>query len=269
MFGHCRFAYLDFPSAAEVQIAVGLSEQHLDGRKLLIKDSSDFTGRPAASTSTATDSNVPNGSVKSVIATLDPSALERPHPNAPASHASAANGPGGAGPTDAAAAAPSLNRTARKILSRQRNPAGPTLFLGNLGFETTSDDIRDMFDRNQRRASEWAPGGNADAKKESKKGKGKLAEGEDGADGEEEEAAESDSSDEDESASGSGDEEQEAEDGDEKKGKKSKKDRKDRGPLDLSKAKDAGIRKIRLGTFEDSGKCKGCVFSISLVYGFR
>ncbi|KAG0658424.1 hypothetical protein C6P46_005787 [Rhodotorula mucilaginosa] len=254
------FAYLDFPSAAEVQIAVGLSEQHLDGRKLLIKDSSDFTGRPAASTSTATDSNVPNGSVKSVIATLDPSALERPHPNAPASHASAANGPGGAGPTDAAAAAPSLNRTARKILSRQRNPAGPTLFLGNLGFETTSDDIRDMFDRNQRRASEWAPGGNADAKKESKKGKGKLAEGEDGADGEEEEAAESDSSDEDESASGSGDEEQEAEDGDEKKGKKSKKDRKDRGPLDLSKAKDAGIRKIRLGTFEDSGKCKGWAF---------
>lgn len=227
----------------------------------MIKDSSDFTGRPAASTSTATDSNVPNGSVKSVIATLDPSALERPHPNATASHSSA-NGLG-AGPADAA---PSLNRTARKILSRQRNPAGPTLFLGNLGFETTSDDIRDMFDRNQRRASEWAPGGNPDAKKESKKkGKGKLAEGEDGADGEGE-AAESGSSDdddddEDESASGSGDEEQKAEDGDEKKEqKKSKKDRKDRGPLDLSKAKDAGIRKIRLGTFEDSGKCKGCVF---------
>ena len=260
MFG-CRFAYLDFPSAAEVQIAVGLSEQHLDGRKLLIKDSSDFTGRPAASTSAATDSNVPNGSVKSVIATLDPSALERPHPNASASYSSA-NGPGGAGPTDAAAAAPSLNRTARKILSRQRNPAGPTLFLGNLGFETTSDDIRDMFDRNQRRASEWAPGGNADAKKESKKGKGKLAEGEGGGDGDE--AAESGSSEDndedDEAASGSGDEEeQKAEDGDEKKGKKSKKDRKDRGPLDLSKAKDAGIRKIRLGTFEDSGKCKGCV----------
>lgn len=229
----------------------------------MIKDSSDFTGRPAASTSAATDSNVPNGSVKSVIATLDPSALERPHPNASASHLSAANGPGGAGPTDAAAAAPSLNRTARKILSRQRNPAGPTLFLGNLGFETTSDDIRDMFDRNQRRASEWAPGGNADAKKESKKGKGKLAEGEGG--GDEDEAAESGSSDDDddddEAASGSGDEEeQKAEDGDEKKGKKSKKDRKDRGPLDLSKAKDAGIRKIRLGTFEDSGKCKGCVF---------
>lgn len=28
-------------------------------------------------------------------------------------------------------------------------------------------------------------------------------------------------------------------------------------PKDLSKAKDAGIRKIRLGTFEDTGKCKG------------
>ena len=32
-------------------------------------------------------------------------------------------------------------------------------------------------------------------------------------------------------------------------------------PRDLSKAKDAGIRKIRLGTFEDTGKCKGFVFS--------
>lgn len=255
-----RFAYLDFPSAAEVQIAVGLSEQHLDGRKLLIKDSSDFTGRPAAaSTSTAPDSNIPNGSVKSVIATLDPSALERPHPNAPLATASANGGPGGAD-------APSLNRTARKILSRQRNPAGPTLFLGNLGFETTSDDIRDMFDRNQRRASEWAPGGNPDAKKQAKKGKGKLAEGD-----EEEGAATDDSGsgsedEEDESGAAAGGDESEGSDEDEegdgeKKTDRRKKDerkaKKDRGPLDLSKAKDAGIRKIRLGTFEDSGKCKG------------
>ncbi|GAA5865974.1 hypothetical protein JCM3774_005545 [Rhodotorula dairenensis] len=259
------FAYLDFPSAAEVQIAVGLSEQHLDGRKLLIKDSSDFSGRPAAataaSTSTGPDSNIPNGSVRSVIATLDPSALERPHPNA---HPASANGQG-----HTAEDAPSLNRTARKILSRQRNPAGPTLFLGNLGFETTSDDIRDMFDRNQRRASEWAPGGNPDAKKQAKKGKGKRTEGE--ANDEEGSAADAGSGSDDEEngseaeAGGdeSGSEGEGAEDGEEKADRKKKDDRKakkDRGPLDLSKAKDAGIRKIRLGTFEDSGKCKGWAF---------
>ncbi|GAA5987017.1 hypothetical protein JCM10908_000993 [Rhodotorula pacifica] len=250
------FAYLDFPSAAEVQIAIGLSEQHLDGRKLLIKDSSDYTGRPAASTSTATaESGVPSGSVKSVIATLDPSALERPHPNAASTSAAG----GGANGQDA----PSLNRTARKILSRQRNPAGPTLFLGNLGFETTVEDIRDMFDRNQRRASEWAPGGNPDAKKEkTKKGKGKVAEGEEeeekegseGDDGEDESDAEAggESGDEED---GSNDEDEQKKD---RKGKKEKK--KDRGPLDLSKAKHAGIRKVRLGTFEDSGKCKGWAF---------
>ncbi|POY73589.1 hypothetical protein BMF94_3122 [Rhodotorula taiwanensis] len=254
------FAYLDFPGVAEVQIAVGLSEQHLDGRKLLIKDSSDFTGRPAASTSTAADSHIPSGSVKSVIATLDPSALERPYQSAASTSAGAA-APNGEG----ADAAPSLNRTARKILSRQRNPAGPTLFIGNLGFETVSDDIRDMFDRNQRRASEWAPGGNSDEKaKKGKKGKGKQ--GEDGADSEGEAAGSDDEAESDAEAGGESEaedengEEEEERDEAGKGGKKSKKDKKDRGPLDLSKAKDAGIRKIRLGTFEDSGKCKGWAF---------
>lgn len=246
------FAYLDFPSAAEVQIAVGLSEQHLDGRKLLIKDSSDFTGRPAASTSTATDPNIPSGSVKSVIATLDPSALERPHPNA-AAPSSASN------PAEANAGNPSLNRTARKILSRQRNPAGPTLFIGNLGFETVSEDIRDMFDRNQRRSSEWAPGGSEEKKAEKKKGKGKQpADGEEGGSDAESDADAAGDSEDDDAA-----EEEEGDgakgDADKAEARKARKEKKDKGPLDLSKAKDAGIRKIRLGTFEDSGKCKGCV----------
>lgn len=32
------------------------------------------------------------------------------------------------------------------------------------------------------------------------------------------------------------------------------------------KEKGAGVRKVRLGTFEDSGNCKGCVVSESLIW---
>ncbi|BGP31346.1 Nucleolar protein 13 [Rhodotorula toruloides] len=221
------FAYLDFPSATDVTIAVGLSEQHLDGRKLLIKSSTDYTGRPAPAASTSTSTpGAGAGTVKEVLSTLDSSALERPHPSAPAA-------------TTAEAPA-TLNRTARKILSRQKNPAGPTLFLGNLGFETTVEDIRDMFDRNQRRGREWAKGGVEEDEEE-----GKAEEGEEGEKKEDEEASE-------------------GEDGEEKpksdKKREQKKKREKGAPLDLAKAKDAGIRKVRLGTFEDSGKCKGWAF---------
>ncbi|KAI6003601.1 hypothetical protein EDD15DRAFT_2156258, partial [Pisolithus albus] len=41
------FAYVDFATSDAKVTAITLSESHLDGRKLLIKDGSDFTGRPA------------------------------------------------------------------------------------------------------------------------------------------------------------------------------------------------------------------------------
>ena len=69
-------------------------------------------------------------------------------------------------------------KTAQKILGVQKQPPGPTLFLGNLGFETTEDSIRELLESHR--------------------------------------------------------------------------------PKDAS-SDDKWIRKIRLGTFEDSGKCKGCV----------
>ncbi|GAA5994399.1 uncharacterized protein JCM10292_002039 [Rhodotorula paludigena] len=256
------FAYLDFPAATDVTIAVALSEQHLDGRKLLIKSSSDFSGRPAAAPAAPGASG---GAVKDVLSTLDASALEKPHPSTVISASAAhANGDGAAPPT--------LNRTARKILLRQKNPAGPTLFLGNLGFETTVDDIRDMFDRNQRRSSEWARGGTKDKREKKGKGKGKgkavegdAEEGEDAGEGEAEEKEDADTDrDEDDSDSDSdsdADSESDSEEPDAAGGKKDKrKEKKDKGPLDLAKAKDAGIRKVRLGTFEDTGKCKGWAF---------
>ncbi|KAI0368121.1 hypothetical protein BV20DRAFT_969712 [Pilatotrama ljubarskyi] len=85
--------------------------------------------------------------------------------------------PGAEGTDHVASKAAGLSKTAQKILKVQKQPAGPTLFFGNLGFETTEKSIRDLL--------------------ESHRPKG----------------------------------------GDEK-----------------------WIRKIRMGTFEDSGKCKGWAF---------
>ncbi|GAA5985316.1 hypothetical protein JCM11641_005391 [Rhodosporidiobolus odoratus] len=257
------FAYLDFPSATDVTIAVGLSEQHLDGRKLLIKSSSDYTGRPAPSTSTPADS-----------------AAAPPVTSDEAAPASASSDP-----TPAHLQAQTLNRTARRILDKQRNPAGPTLFLGNLGFETKVEDIREMFDRNQVRQAEWEPkvkgkkGEKSGKKPEERKGKAKAKAGsEDGEDDDEDqeevkkeakEEQEADTDrDDDDSDSGSDSSDSDEEEGEKenegietkKKGGKDKKEKGEKGALNLANAKDAGIRKIRLGTFEDSGKCKGWCF---------
>lgn len=89
-----------------------------------------------------------------------------------------------------------LSKTAQKILRIQKQPAGPTLFLGNLGFETTEKSIRELFEAHR----------------------GLKNKGQDGDDGD---------------------------------------DKKEDG--DKPKPTDKWIRKIRLGTFEDTGNCKGCV----------
>jgi membrane peptidoglycan carboxypeptidase len=238
---------LDFPTETDVTVAVGLSEQNLDGRKLLIKASSDYTGRPL-------------NPALAALPPLDPSALEPSSVPSASSSTTPLTGTGTAAPPQ------TLNRTARKILNRQKNPAGPTLFLGNLGFETVVDDIRDMFDRNQKRSREWEKKAKGEKKKKSSKGKKKREEGQDeesesereeeeGAE-EEEEESEKESESEEESEA---EEENEDEDADltQKKPRKDKQKKKEKGPLDLAKAETAGIRKIRLGTFEDTGKCKG------------
>lgn len=83
------------------------------------------------------------------------------------------------------------SKTAQKILGAQKQPPAPTLFLGNLGFETTDQSIRELFE----------------AHRPKKKAKTEDIEG----------AAK-------------------------------------------PEADDKWIRKVRMGTFEDSGLCKGCVF---------
>ncbi|KAF9450940.1 hypothetical protein P691DRAFT_757727 [Macrolepiota fuliginosa MF-IS2] len=87
----------------------------------------------------------------------------------------------------------SLSKTAQKILRNQKQPPAPTLFFGNLSFDTTEDSIRELLEAHKERG------------KQKGKNKDKDKEGEDG-------------------------------------------------------KEEPWIRKVRMGTFEDSGKCKGFAF---------
>jgi hypothetical protein len=88
------------------------------------------------------------------------------------------------------------SKFAQKVLSAQKQPPAPTLFLGNLGFETTVESIRGLLEAHHR------------AKEKKKSETVSLSE-----------SAHNDD--------------------------------------DVDGAKDPWIRKIRMGTFEDSGLCKG------------
>lgn len=141
---------MDFATADAKTLATTLSENPLDGRRLLIKDGDDFAGRP--STSTQPDATVEGA----------------PKDNKLTGH----------------------SKTAQKILRSQKQPAGPTLFLGNLGFETTEQSIREMLESHRQKIETADPTELDDQAEQNKK----------------------------------------------------------------------WIRKIRMGTFEDSGKCKGWAF---------
>ena len=98
------------------------------------------------------------------------------------------------------------SKTAQNILKAQKQPPGPTLFLGNLGFETTEADIREMLNAHRlpsagKKQANHLKDGKTDEKVE---------------DGSKEAA---------------------------------------------SAQPNSWIRKVRMGTFEDSGLCKGCVHS--------
>ena len=123
-------------------------------------------------------------------------------------------------PEGAASALPGhLSKSAKRIADRQKNPVGPTLFIGNLGFEATSEAITELFDKNARATKQWQPKQPRPSKKDSTKAE-----------------------DDEESASDEDAEDKPAEDG--------------AKPV----VKGAGIRKVRMGTFEDTGRCKGWAF---------
>ncbi|KAI2606434.1 uncharacterized protein GGS25DRAFT_390359 [Hypoxylon fragiforme] len=96
------FAYVDFDAEAAAVAAMALTEMELDGRKVLIKNSNSFDGRPkkgseaaAAAAAAATD-----GNATEVASSRDPKVLP-----------------------------------SRKI------------YVGNLSFQTTEEDLRAHFDR--------------------------------------------------------------------------------------------------------------------------
>ncbi|KAF8514847.1 RNA-binding domain-containing protein [Hysterangium stoloniferum] len=156
------FAYVDFTKEETKALAIALSEQHLDGRKLLIKDGDDFTGRPTATVAVGEN-------------------------------------------------ATGMSKTAQKILATQKQPAAPTLFLGNLGFQTTEDSIRSMLEGHM-------------APRPKKPSKDKT---------------------------------------DIEKDKSKKEDTADETKIGTefqTTEPKKWIRKIRLGTFEDTGNCKGWAF---------
>ncbi|EFX03585.1 RNA-binding protein [Grosmannia clavigera kw1407] len=95
------FAYVDFATYEAQVAAAALSETELDGRRVLIKDSKSFDGRPAKPAAVAADGET----------------------------AADKDGSGAA----AAASAGAASSTATKV------------FVGNLGFETTEEDLRRHF----------------------------------------------------------------------------------------------------------------------------
>ncbi|PPR04639.1 hypothetical protein CVT24_011857 [Panaeolus cyanescens] len=149
------FAYVDFATPESKAAAIALSEQPLLGRKLLIKDGDDFSGRPAAI-------NFGESTFS------DPALAHKTH-----------------------------SKTAQKILRAQKQPPAPTLFFGNLGFDTTDESLRELLDAHRPPQPKQK-----DAQKAN----------------------------------------------DEEEGTEPK------------KKQENWIRKIRLGTFEDSGVCKGFGF---------
>ncbi|KAF9129012.1 hypothetical protein BGW39_004540 [Mortierella sp. 14UC] len=85
--GNKGFAYVDFSSAEAQEAAIKLSESELDGRKVLIKSSKSFEGRPAVSKAAATEKSL-----------------------------------------------------------KQKHAVSPTLFVGNLSFQTTREGLQKLFE---------------------------------------------------------------------------------------------------------------------------
>ena len=119
-----------------------------------------------------------------------------------------------------------LSVPAGAIPKNQLHKESSSLFMGNLPFDATEDEIRDFVEQNVKQHT-----------KETRGVKG----GDDDEDS-------SDSEKEDESdAEGSGsDDESGSDDGDDEK-----------KPVNTIPTSSCGLKKVRMPTFEDSGKCKG------------
>ena len=132
-----------------------------------------------------------------------------------------------------------LTKTAAKLLRAQKNSPVATLFVGNLSFEATEESLREMLeDAAQARFVKYSNERSSKGRsKKDKKAKGNPAKDQEG----DEEMSEAESSSESES---------EKED-----------DEEPSATSEQKRARGAGIRQIRVGTFEDAPtKCKGWAF---------
>ncbi|CAO1618962.1 unnamed protein product [Parajaminaea phylloscopi] len=252
------FAYVDLPTEEAVTAAVALSEDHLDGRRLLIKSGSDFRGRPA----------------------LDPAlaALASQIPSAPSGADDVDGSARSSGQVDAGALGATgktgLTKTAQKILRSQKNPAGPTLFIGNMSFNSTQEGLHELFEASAKARDAWRKPSKEEkraekralkAKRQAEKNRLRKAKADDGdsssSDSEDgaSVSAESDSDSDADSEEEEDAEEEEGEDSEKPSGETSKAAQKPKTPK-ANVIRGAGIRKVRMGTFEDSGKCKGFAF---------
>lgn len=235
------FAYVDLPSEEAVEAAVALSEDHLEGRRLLIKSASDFRGRPALDPALA------------ALASQNPEAKANRAADQVAAGASATGALNGGGKTG-------LTKTAQKILRSQKNPAGPTLFIGNLSFNSTQEGLHELFEASAQARDVWRKP-TKEEKRADKKAKKAAAKPKKAADS----SSDSDSSDSDDSDSEDDDEDEKASEAessaDQDGGEQASTDRvHPQRKTEQNSIRGAGIRKVRMGTFEDTGKCKGFAF---------
>ncbi|KAI8454989.1 hypothetical protein BY996DRAFT_6413463 [Phakopsora pachyrhizi] len=113
------FAYVDFETDDGQEKALKMTESPLAGRKLLIKRSNDYTGRPKPEISA--------DELKDGSNTFDSNSS-----NSRPIH---------------------LNQASKKILDRQKQSPAPCLYIGNLGFEATEEKIQTMFEINFKKTS--------------------------------------------------------------------------------------------------------------------
>jgi hypothetical protein len=164
-----RFAYVDFATPEAKTLAIALSESPLTGRKLLIKDGPQTYSYPfwrlTHSLTIGDNFEGRPAAIAGATTFSDPTIAHQTH-----------------------------SKTAQKILRAQKQSPAPTLFFGNLGFETTDTSIRELLEAHRF------------IKKQGKDAPTEVGVGD--------------------------------------------------------KPKDVWIRKVRMGTFEDSGLCKGYLFFI-------
>jgi RNA recognition motif-containing protein len=160
-----------------------------------------------------------------------------------------------------------LTKTAQKILRSQKHPAGPTLFVGNLSFNSTQEGLLELFERSAKAREGWTKSmkerkreekrekrkadsleakkrrAERDAAKAGKAGAESGSDSDSDSDDDEEDKGKADAAssddDDDSSSSSSSSSDEEQDDGEE------------------ATPRGAGVRKVRMGTFEDTGKCKG------------